>query len=176
MDEAKFKVGDHVWSPHFGIGTVTAVNDATNDPYPISVKWTDNSRVPNTYGAFTKDGKFDSRGEGDPDKDITPFEVIDWSKKEDTGVVDRIEEALSKKTDDAINPSHYKVKGLSEAYEIINHLMHREQYEGFLWGNIIKYAYRYGRKGDKAETAGKIAWYATKLKELEECEEEKEDD
>ena len=175
-EEAKFKVGDHVWSFHFGIGTVTAVNDATNDPYPISVKWTDNSRVPNTYGAFTKDGEFDSSGEGDPDKDITPFEVIDWSKKEDTGVVARIEEALSKKTDDAINPSHYKVKGLSEAYEIINHLMHREQYEGFLWGNIIKYAYRYGRKGDKAETAGKIAWYATKLKELEECEEEKEDD
>lgn len=164
----KFKVGDHVWSFHFGIGTVTAVNDATNDPYPISVKWTDNSRVPNTYGAFTKDGKFDSSGEGDPDKDITPFEVIDWSKKEDTGVVDRIEEALSKKTDDAINPSHYKVKGLPEAHEIINHLMHREQYEGFLWGNILKYAYRFGRKGDKAETAGKIAWYATQLKELEE--------
>lgn len=83
-------------------------------------------------------------------------------------IVERMEDATNKKVEDAINPSYYKVKGLSEAHEIINHLMHREQYEGFLWGNIIKYAYRYGRKGDKAETAGKIAWYANKLKELEE--------
>lgn len=168
MAEAKFKVGDHVWSLHFGIGTVIAVNDATNDPYPISVKWTDNSRVPNTYGAFTKDGKFDSRGDGDPDKDITLFEVIDWSKKEGTGVVDRMEESLSKKIDDAINPAHYQVEGTPEAIDIMAHLMTKEQLEGFLWGNIIKYAYRYCRKGDKAETAGKIAWYANKLKELEE--------
>lgn len=88
----------------------------------------------------------------------------------DEGTVERMEDALNKKVEDAINPAHYKVEGLPEAIDIINHLMHREQLEGFYWGNIIKYAYRYGRKGDKAETAGKIAWYATKLKELEECE------
>ena len=52
----------------------------------------------------------------------------------------------------------------------MNHLMNRCQLEGYLWGNIIKYAYRYGRKGDKAETAGKIEWYARQLKELGECE------
>ena len=68
----------------------------------------------------------------------------------------------------AINPKHYRVEGLPEAIDIMDHLMTPEQFEGFLWGNIIKYAYRYGRKGDKAETAGKIAWYATQLKELEE--------
>lgn len=71
---------------------------------------------------------------------------------------------------DAINPAYYRVKGLPEAHDIMTHLMTKEQLEGFYWGNIIKYTYRYGRKGDKAETAGKIAWYATKLKELEECE------
>lgn len=71
---------------------------------------------------------------------------------------------------DAVNPAHYRVEGIPEAIEIIAHLMTREQLEGFFWGNIIKYAYRYGRKGDKAETAGKIAWYAQKLKELGECE------
>lgn len=86
----------------------------------------------------------------------------------DESTVERMEDALSKKVEDAINPSHYKVEGLPEAIDIINHLMHREQYEGFLWGNILKYAYRYGRKGDKAETAGKIAWYANQLKDLEE--------
>lgn len=71
---------------------------------------------------------------------------------------------------DAVNPAHYQVEGIPEAIEIIAHLMTKEQFEGFLWGNIIKYAYRYGRKGDKVETAGKIAWYAKKLKELGECE------
>lgn len=68
----------------------------------------------------------------------------------------------------AINPAHYRVEGIPEAIEIMQHLMTKEQLEGFLWGNIIKYAYRYGRKGDKAETAGKIAWYANQLKDLEE--------
>lgn len=90
------------------------------------------------------------------------------AEDDDERTVERMEDALQKRTEDAINPSHYKVEGLPEAIDIINHLMHREQYEGFLWGNILKYAYRYGRKGDKAETAGKIAWYATQLKELEE--------
>lgn len=68
---------------------------------------------------------------------------------------------------DAVNPAHYQVEGIPEAIEIIAHLMTKEQFEGFLWGNIIKYAYRYGRKGDKAETAGKIEWYAKKLEEVE---------
>ena len=64
-----------------------------------------------------------------------------------------------------INPAHCRVEGIPEAIEIMKHLMEKEQLEGFLWGNILKYAYRYGRKGDKAETAGKIAWYAKKLEE-----------
>lgn len=81
-------------------------------------------------------------------------------------------DALAKKEDEAINPKHYKVKGIPEAYDLMTHLMTREQLEGVFWGNIVKYAYRYGRKGDKAETAGKIAWYAQKLKELGECESE----
>lgn len=73
---------------------------------------------------------------------------------------------------DAINPPHYRVRCIPETYDIMTHLMNREQLEGFLWGNIIKYAYRYGRKGDEADTAGKIKWYAQKLKELGECESE----
>ena len=78
------------------------------------------------------------------------------------------EDEGNKKVEDAINPSHYKVEGLPEAIDIMNHLMTPEQFEGFLWGNIMKYAYRFGRKGDKAETAGKIEWYANQLKAVEE--------
>lgn len=77
------------------------------------------------------------------------------------------EEEDNNKVEDAINPSHYKVEGLPEAIDIMNHLMTPEQFEGFLWGNIMKYAYRFGRKGDKGETAGKIAWYANQLKAVE---------
>ena len=77
------------------------------------------------------------------------------------------DESTVERMEDAINPSHYKVDGLPEAIDIMNHLMTPEQFEGFLWGNIMKYAYRFGRKGDKGETAGKIAWYANQLKAVE---------
>lgn len=70
-----------------------------------------------------------------------------------------------------INPSHYRVDGIPEAIDIMEHLMTPEQFKGFLWGNIIKYAYRYGRKGDEHDTAGKIEWYANRLKEA--CEEKR---
>lgn len=75
--------------------------------------------------------------------------------------------------DATINPSHYQADDIPEDIEIMEHLMTKEQLEGFLCGNIIKYSYRYGRKGDKKETAEKIEWYAQKLKEV--CAEEKEE-
>lgn len=163
-EERKFETGDPVWSFFFGSGIVTRVSGLKTATHPVVVKWTDNARFPNTYNYFTIDGHF--YYSDDEAKDITPLDVIDLSK--DDGVADRMMDALDKKTDDAINPAHYKVKGIPEAHEIINHLMHMEQYEGFLWGNILKYAYRFGLKGDKAETAGKIEWYAKQLKDLEE--------
>ena len=106
-DDRKFKVGERVWSPYFGGGTVN-LHELGED-----------------------------------------------------------EEEDNNKVEDAINPSHYKVEGLPEAIDIMNHLMTPEQFEGFLWGNIMKYAYRFGRKGDKGETSGKIAWYANQLKAVE---------
>ncbi len=180
-NDENFKGGDHVWSPHFGEGVVVDITNDPEDPYPVKVHWVGAvSRSLPEDDYFTKDGQFDYSG-ANPDMAIYSLEVDhgkalmadvinDFTKthKADEKVVERMEDALSKKVEDAVNPAHYKVEGLPEAIDIINHLMHREQYEGFLWGNILKYAYRFGRKGDKAETAGKIAWYATQLKELEE--------
>lgn len=83
------------------------------------------------------------------------------SSSDCTDSITRVVEA--KGHTDAINPSHYRAKGIPEAIDIMRGLMTDEQLEGFLWGNIIKYAYRYGRKGDKKETAEKIKWYAEKL-------------
>ena len=174
----KFKVGERVWSPYFGGGTVTDTDAVAGDVFPIEVKWDDGHLV--AFDFYTEDGKYTEDGEKpemgiyhiDPEAAarVLPDIMKELAEEEedDESTVERMEDALSKKVDDAINPSHYKVGGLPEAIDIINHLMHREQYEGFLWGNILKYAYRFGRKGDKAETAGKIAWYANQLKDLEE--------
>lgn len=146
----EFKVGDRVWSYHFGVGIVTRVSTG-NMPYPVVVKWTDNSRSPNTYDYFTKDGRF--KYTGDVTKDIIPLEII--GSPEEENVANSMIDALAKK-DDAINSSHYRVKGIPEAIHLMTQLMTKEQFEGLLWGNIIKYAYRYGRKGSKTDTAGKI--------------------
>lgn len=175
----KFKVGDRVWSPYFGGGTVTSTESDAGDVLPIKVQWDDEHL--GAFDYYTADGKYTEGGEKpemgiyhiDPEAAAKSLpnilhELGEDEEGKDEGTVERMEDALNKKVEDAINPSHYKVEGLPEAIDIINHLMHMEQYEGFLWGNILKYAYRFGRKGDKAETAGKIAWYANHLKDLEE--------
>lgn len=172
----KFKVGERVWSPYFGGGTVVSTESEAGDVFPIEVKWDDGHL--GAFDYFTEDGKYTEGGEKpemgiyhiDPEAaaKVLPDIMKELADEDDEGTVERMEDALNKKTEDAVNPAHYKVEGLPEAIDIINHLMHREQYEGFLWGNILKYAYRYGRKGDKAETAGKIAWYANQLKDLAE--------
>lgn len=147
-DINKFKVGDKVRSREFGVGVVDEIL-APEYPYPITVKWTEDG----TYSTFTLEGHYYPR-RADAEKDITLLEGEDKAKT------------------DAINPAHYRVEGIPEAIEIMQGLMTKEQFEGFLLGNIIKYSYRYGRKGDKAETMGKIVWYAQKLKELKECKSE----
>lgn len=172
----KFKVGERVWSPYFGGGTVVSTESEAGDVFPIEVKWDDGHL--GAFDYFTEDGKYTEGGEKpemgiyhiDPEyaAKVLPDIMKELADEDDEGTVERMEDALNKKTEDAVNPAHYKVEGIPEAIDIINHLMHREQYEGFLWGNILKYAYRFGRKGDKAETAGKIAWYADQLKAVEE--------
>lgn len=72
------------------------------------------------------------------------------------------------------SPSYYKTARL-EPNELMSDLMSFEQHEGFLWGNIIKYAYRYGNKGEKAETVKKIRKYCDMLLEILEPKNELED-
>ena len=167
QNDRKFKVGERVWSPYFGGGTVKSTEAKAGNIFPIVVHWDDGHLL--EYDFFTEDGKYTIKGDK-PEKGIYHIDTKDAEKvlpdilhelgeDEDESTVERME--------DAINPSHYKVEGLPEAIDIMNHLMTPEQFEGFLWGNIMKYAYRFGRKGDKGETAGKIAWYANQLKAVE---------
>ena len=166
-DDRKFKVGERVWSPYFGGGTVTAIESEAGDAFPIKVHWDDGHLFSN-YDFFTEDGKYTVEGEK-PEKGIYHIDPKDAEKvlPDILHELGEDEEEDNNKAEDAINPSHYKVDGLPEAIDIMNHLMTPEQFEGFLWGNIMKYAYRFGRKGDKGETAGKIAWYANQLKAVE---------
>lgn len=194
--ESKFKVGDRAFYPYFGMGTVIASYKADERTFPIEVQW-DHSPTNYPVSTFTKEGLAAVPIIEDADK--VKLVLSDSAHNEETGgsemgqisgainhnILHKESEKMGAESEkfkvgdyvwssnrevDAINPAYYRVKGLPEAHDIMTHLMTKEQLEGLYWGNIIKYTYRYGRKGDKAETAGKIAWYATKLKELEECE------
>lgn len=230
MVSTEFKVGDHVWSHHSGVGVIISINDEPGTAYPIRVQWIDSHNT----DVFTMDGRYTVSGI-DSDRDIywvpyseeeevtekikfkvgdrvyAPFHgygtviqvrehpsvhpvVVKWDNST-TSLVEEVNSFtedgyLSRwtQTDDTritiakeplpnkdgagevgytpTNPAHYRVRGIPEAIDIMKRLMTQEQFEGFLWGNIIKYAYRYGRKGDEAETAGKIEWYANRLKEV----------
>ena len=64
-----FKMGDVVWSQHFGCGHVTSTDIGTGTPYVIEVTW--EGAVPR-YDYFTKDGQYDL-DDPDPDCDIHPI-------------------------------------------------------------------------------------------------------
>lgn len=108
-----------------------------------------------------------------------------WVKKENIsfnaellGTVSHLdveETCLDDEDEDTVDsPSYYKTARL-EPNELMSDLMSFEQHEGFLWGNIIKYAYRYGNKGEKAETVKKIRKYCDMLLEILEPKNELED-
>lgn len=198
--DPEFKIGEWVFYPYRGMGIVIS-NFNDGRPFPVAVQWLHVSGDPADYpvSTFTKEGvpevplttdenvvlehvkqksmHDDEENESEEEENMGMIHSVinhKLAEDDDERTVERMEDALQKRTEDAINPSHYKVEGLPESIDIINHLMHREQYEGFLWGNILKYAYRYGRKGDKGETAGKIAWYADQLKAVEDWRKENE--
>lgn len=204
MIKSKFNVGDRVYAPYHGCGTVTGI--LSNTAYPIEVTWDDDRWENEGTSTFTSDGHLSryidkddttisvvKEGKGVEDGMEEELKVGDWVwlnpnekgtiifiypnketcivDSELDGEVEAVVAGLTKVEYSPINPSHYQVKGIPEAIDIMKHLMTQEQFKGFLWGNIIKYAYRYGRKGDEHDTAGKIEWYANRLKEV--CAEEK---
>lgn len=151
-----FRIGDLVYSTLYGTGVVRDV-DSTNPMYPVNVYFTD----VDVGEWYTPEGFFDSsyKWTRAPGQDECNIHLISADPEKEESPKNDI-------SMDAINPSHYRVDGIPEAIEIMKGLMTTEQIEGFLWGNILKYAYRYGRKGDKVETAKKIKWYADKLSEI----------
>jgi Protein of unknwon function (DUF3310) len=65
------------------------------------------------------------------------------------------------------NPSHYK-SGNIESIEYIQSFLSKEEYQGFLRGNISKYLHRMDYKGKPLEDLKKAKWYLERLIELKE--------
>lgn len=58
-------------------------------------------------------------------------------------------------------PSHYN-QGELEVIDILEDKLSKEEFEGFLKGNILKYTFREGIKNG-TEDMEKAAWYAARL-------------
>ena len=66
---------------------------------------------------------------------------------------------------DMVNhPPHYTAGGI-ETIDFLQAKLTREEFIGYLKGNVLKYGSRLGKKGDVSIDAGKMAWYALKLKD-----------
>jgi hypothetical protein len=64
---------------------------------------------------------------------------------------------------DPVNhPDHY-TQGPVECIDGVESAMSTDQFIGFLRGQVIKYAWRLGLKGEAVEDARKCAWYADRL-------------
>ena len=69
--------------------------------------------------------------------------------------------------DNVNHPSHYTQGGI-ECYKAIEASMTPEAYKGYLKGNVLKYVWRYEKKGSKIENLRKAEWYLKELiKEVE---------
>jgi hypothetical protein len=74
-----------------------------------------------------------------------------------------VRDALNHEVVDVVNsPPHYKTGGI-EAIEGIEASMGPEAYAGYLKGNIMKYMWRYERKGKPIEDLKKARWYLDRL-------------
>lgn len=70
-------------------------------------------------------------------------------------------------TNDPVNhPPHYAGNGGVECINAIRAALGKEQFIGFLRGQVIKYQWRLGKKGDPSEDNRKGIWYSTKLNEV----------
>ena len=66
--------------------------------------------------------------------------------------------------DPVTNPAHYTAGGI-ETIDFIAAKLTKEEFIGYLKGNALKYGSRIGKKGDADVDAGKMLWYAAKLRE-----------
>jgi hypothetical protein len=72
---------------------------------------------------------------------------------------------MARKPSAVDHPPHYN-NGAIECIDGIEAALGREQFIGFLRGQIIKYQWRLGLKDTPAQEAAKANWYGRKLEEV----------
>ena len=70
-----------------------------------------------------------------------------------------VEDILKNRGGTALSATHYQ-KLQQQPIEIMQALMTQEQFQGFLWGNVIKYALRCGSKDAPVKEMEKAQQYA----------------
>lgn len=80
---------------------------------------------------------------------------------------DFIKNMHNKNNDNVNHPKHYASSlGEIECIDAIESALGRDQFIGFLRGNIIKYQWRLGKKDCPAQENKKAIWYAKKLHDV----------
>ena len=80
--------------------------------------------------------------------------------------IDAVHEKMQPKAIDLVeHPAHYTDGGI-ETIDFLAAKLTKEEFVGYLKGNVLKYGSRLGKKGDIEVDAGKMAWYATKLRDV----------
>lgn len=65
--------------------------------------------------------------------------------------------------EDQVNsPSHYTHNGI-EAIDVIEAKLTKEEFEGYLLGNVLKYTMRASYKGERSQDLKKAEWYLGRL-------------
>jgi hypothetical protein len=76
----KYKVGDRVYSPHFGEGFITDIDEKASPTYPIVVEWTKELQPYHRHrDVYTIEGLY-AVSYHDSEFDITPLEAIKVSE------------------------------------------------------------------------------------------------
>lgn len=70
-------------------------------------------------------------------------------------------------TDEVNSPSHYNQHGI-ECIQAIEASMSKEEFQGYLKGNTIKYLWRYRYKGKPKQDLQKALWYLSRLESVTE--------
>lgn len=103
---------------------------------------------------------------------MKPYTETSMKLSDDYNIVDIIqkEQAMTEQKEDKVNhPSHYTSGGI-ECIEAIKASMSKDEYKGYLKGNVLKYVWRYKNKNNPDEDLKKAKVYLEwLLKEIEEC-------
>lgn len=99
-EEIKFRIGDSVYSPHFGEGIIADIDEKASPTYPIVIEWTKELQPDHRHrDVYTIEGRYAVSGH-DPEFDITPLEAIKVSesgvcrREGGTGMIAKIYVAL----------------------------------------------------------------------------------